>query len=467
MIYYRLIFGGDPEIHLIFAKNLLQGNLLEFNPGYKTGGETSPIYMVLVAGMYLLSGDYAQYVMKLIGVSSFILLAFFIYKSTESKECQIKIFAFALFGSMTFIPFQSMLGMENTLFAAIVLAIIYYSNKGKLPDNAITIIVPLVFLIRPEGIFLAAYFFLKGLVFKNRKLAVVAFLAGLLCALSYAALNHFTGIDSQNAGSIRALTSKINSFEFSIGSTIIYISKKPIIGFVYAWVLLSLFIFHRQKLKYGDYLLLVCFIAIPFGLHLLNILPNVHFSRYVIYCYAVLFFVFAQRILPSLSDKTLIVLSTIFLLIAMLEFSQRKNLSFFNVKDSVEQLRFESIKKNSDYYAALLSKDGKVPIVIATTEVQVRGRLDDRFLVWSLDGITDVALGKFANKSQIDHFSYINHREVKYLEDLPNYNIKRSNLALSNFEFDGAGKSQCLSGIELTKLMNPQLFEISKCRSSQ
>jgi hypothetical protein len=46
---YGWIFGGDPQIHIIFARNLLQGHPLEFNLGYRTGGETSPLYMLVVA----------------------------------------------------------------------------------------------------------------------------------------------------------------------------------------------------------------------------------------------------------------------------------------------------------------------------------------------------------------------------------------------------------------------------------
>ncbi len=57
-VQYYWIFGGDPEIHIIFAKNFLSGHVLEFNPGFKSGGETSPLYMLLVAGMMGLMGVY-------------------------------------------------------------------------------------------------------------------------------------------------------------------------------------------------------------------------------------------------------------------------------------------------------------------------------------------------------------------------------------------------------------------------
>jgi len=46
MYQYMGIFGGDPELHLIFAKNFIAGNWFEFNAGIKSGGHTSPLYML-------------------------------------------------------------------------------------------------------------------------------------------------------------------------------------------------------------------------------------------------------------------------------------------------------------------------------------------------------------------------------------------------------------------------------------
>ena len=42
------IMSGDAEIHLIYAKNFVEGHFLEFNPGYKTGGESSFLYFLIV-----------------------------------------------------------------------------------------------------------------------------------------------------------------------------------------------------------------------------------------------------------------------------------------------------------------------------------------------------------------------------------------------------------------------------------
>jgi hypothetical protein len=42
------------------------------------------------------------------------------------------------------------------------------------------------------------------------------------------------------------------------------------------------------------------------------------------------------------------------------------------------------------------------PVVIATSEVQIRRRLDDRFVIWSRDGITDRALEAHLHGGYLD-----------------------------------------------------------------
>jgi hypothetical protein len=90
-----------------------------------------------------------------------------------------------------------------------------------------------------------------------------------------------------------------------------------------------------------------------------------------------------------MSAKLMLVTCLSFFTISAIEFSQRKSLSQFNIQDSIKQMREQSIKQYSNKLFNELSGDKRAPIVIATTEVQLRGRLDERFLVWSLDGITD------------------------------------------------------------------------------
>lgn len=66
-----ITFGGDPEIHLVFAKNMLAGHPLQFNPGIFSSGETSPLYLTLLAAVLALTGlTLTTLFMKLFGVAS-------------------------------------------------------------------------------------------------------------------------------------------------------------------------------------------------------------------------------------------------------------------------------------------------------------------------------------------------------------------------------------------------------------
>jgi hypothetical protein len=167
--------------------------------------------------------------------------------------------------------------------------------------------------------------------------------------------------------------------------------------------------------------------------------------------------------LPSLSNKVLTILTITFLSIAIIEFNQRQNLSSSNVWDSINQLSHQNIKAYSDRLSNELVTKHDTPVVIATTEVQLRGRLDERFLIWSLDGITDSHLKDFVKDGQIDHFAYINYREIKYLEDLPNYNLNKNKISLSKFNFSKENTSQCLFNIFLTKQQSTSLYEVNRC----
>ena len=52
-------------------------------------------------------------------------------------------------------------------------------------------------------------------------------------------------------------------------------------------------------------------------------------------------------------------------------------------------------------------------IDIGTVEVQIRNLLDNRFRVWSLDGIVDRELNQFKGNDFIDHFKYIDLRDIE------------------------------------------------------
>ena len=47
-------WSGDPEIHVVFAENLLEGYPLQFNKGELTRLETSQIYLIFISFLMLI-----------------------------------------------------------------------------------------------------------------------------------------------------------------------------------------------------------------------------------------------------------------------------------------------------------------------------------------------------------------------------------------------------------------------------
>ena len=87
----------------------------------------------------------------------------------------------------------------------------------------------------------------------------------------------------------------------------------------------------------------------------------------------------------------------------------------------------ENVKKYSDELFKKLAKNETDIVDIGTVEVQIRNRLDNRFRIWSLDGIVDRDLKKFKDKDSINHFNYIDYRDIDYLANLPNLNNQKIN----------------------------------------
>jgi len=123
---YLPAWGGDPEIHIIFAKNLLAGHPLSFNAGEQTSGETSPAYMIIVAVLVgALGPGHAAVAMKVIGGLSSLITAhqIFLHLRWRGVDRSISTFVSLCFLAYPFVLFQGLLGMENMLFT---LAVVFF-----------------------------------------------------------------------------------------------------------------------------------------------------------------------------------------------------------------------------------------------------------------------------------------------------------------------------------------------------
>ena len=72
--------------------------------------------------------------------------------------------------------------------------------------------------------------------------------------------------------------------------------------------------------------------------------------------------------------------------------------------------------------------------------------LDERFVVRSLDGIVDYRLNQFATEWGVDHIGYIREREIEYLLDFPNYNIRDGKFSLADLAGMKVGEEKAAEG---------------------
>ena len=460
-IYQLFLYGnsysGDTQIHLIYAKNFVNGHFLEFNPGYKTGGESSFLYFLMVSLIYKLFGFYTYYGVKLISVLSFIWILYQIYEINPSKSIPIKLIGASLLSVIGRMSSQAMLGMENIFFAAILITFLSKEIKSemKYQNKMIVLKSILLFLLRPEGLAYPLFLSIKSFFNKNKKLLSSAILSFISCGILYIFLSLMSGGDFHNAGSIRKYISilpiyKINNININLLGYNLTFTLRIFRSLLYTYPLIFGLIIFKKYLKRVDLIITITFIILPLFLHLFGFLPTVHFSRYFIYAYSLIFLLFAARIIPNLSKIFIAFLAIIYFSASVYAGSVHNHKFTFNYNklskcsdseinckrtllENIKLTSPENVKKYSDELFKKLAKNESDVIDIGTVKVQIRNRLDNRFRIWSLDGIVDRDLEKFKDKDSINHFNYIDYRDIDYLADLPNFNRSKDDFSLNDF----------------------------------
>ena len=477
LFIFRNLFIGDSEIHLIFAKNFINGHFLEFNPGIKSGGESSFLYFIIVSFLYKLFGIYAAYGMKIISIFSAFWICFQIFDINASKNFFRKIIGASLIACSASFTFQATSGMENIFFCSILLYFISPELKSNLALKNKNVLIKsiILFLIRPEGLLYPFFLLLKSLIIKNKKLFIFSLLAFLSCILVYFLLSIISGGNFHNAGEIRKYISTIPNIGIYLINIFGYqlnINTTLFRSIIYALPILLLLLLFRNTFNKSEYLIFIVFVSIPFFLHFFSFLPNVHFTRYFIYSYSIIFLLFAKKLIPNLSPLFLSFITFLYLFVSInrgltntfkfydCDFSD--NLCQSTVQQTISLASSRNIKEFSDNMYNEFSKTKNQVVNVGATEVNLRLLLDNRFNVWPLDGITDRDLSKFAKKDHIDHFGYLNYREIDVVEDLPNLNKNNQFHSLSDLytllDTDKISKS-CIQ--------NNQDFRTNKCRLDQ
>jgi hypothetical protein len=161
---------------------------------------------------------------------------------------------------------------------------------------------------------------------------------------------------------------------------------------------------------------LCCLVLVPLALHFGNIFPNTHFSRYSLYFWfpTAVAAAAAWRYQPRHAGIALWVITVNFLTIGALERWQRgprRYVANAHLLRTWDATRPGAVARYSDRLCQIVQCEG-APVVIAAREVQLRLRLDQRFVVRSLDGIVDYRLASYIRNKHVDHLGYLSERKV-------------------------------------------------------
>jgi hypothetical protein len=159
--------AGDTVIHLVFAEHALAGHWFEFNRGVSSGGESSPLYMLYVTGLYALVGPRGvPYALQAMGIAAWAALLTGMWKLMRLLGAEHG-WALALVGLVGLMPGSArnaVMGMENAYFAAGVLwwlvSVVHRRwFERLLPwrlELAYGVIGGLLACLRPEGVVVVA-----------------------------------------------------------------------------------------------------------------------------------------------------------------------------------------------------------------------------------------------------------------------------------------------------------------------
>lgn len=429
-VLYWPVFGGDPEIHIIFARNLLRGYPLQFNPGEYTSGETSPLYMVLVAAMDLAVGAYVPLAMKAVGVLGLLALCGLLYRAARQQGASppLALVLGALPVFFPSLPFQALLGMENMLFAASVVLVLQLwldGPRGGRMRLALGLAMLPLFFLRPEAVLLGACLALLGIADRDGRSLVALGLGAAATLAAVLAIEHATGVPLQAPGSLRAAFSRLDGVDLRLFGQPLTLNPKVLQQLAYGAPLAALLAWSRKatRLTRDEAIILAVLYGLPLLLHLFVVFPSTHVSRYFLYANAALLFVFARGMArvevrgQAAAAGILVVLVLLAATVVPYEHRARTAMGMDRVEKSIAELRPGFVVANSDATYEALGRP-PVPVVVALGEVELRGRLDDRFIVRSLDGVVDHRMAEFVHAARIDQVGYLKARKVAFLMDI-------------------------------------------------
>jgi len=183
-VFFHGYLTDDTFIHMQFARNLVEGNGISFNPGERSYGCTSPGWILLLAASGALRPSYFFWA-KLWGVLAGLASIYFFYRLAgillpDRKYAVAATFVWA--GNAWLLRWSNS-GMETSLAAMLVVASLYFHLSNRRVSTAIAL--GLGFLVRPETALLILIVLLDLAVRKRYREALRVGLLAALIALPW------------------------------------------------------------------------------------------------------------------------------------------------------------------------------------------------------------------------------------------------------------------------------------------
>ncbi|MHA1638006.1 MAG: hypothetical protein ACTSUB_08325 [Candidatus Thorarchaeota archaeon] len=189
----------DSWIHLEYARSIFEGRAWQYVPDFPSTGSTSPLWSILLSGLFIFTTDPTGLVWGVMIISILLyiintyIVGLFVTKITESKPIGIvAMFAFVM------IPRNSWLmlsGMEYPIFLFFLfLPLLLIDRPEPRYDLILGFVAGFAFLSRPEGVLVALIIFPLRIIlhlwnrdFSKKRLAsvVMMFVSALLIVLPW------------------------------------------------------------------------------------------------------------------------------------------------------------------------------------------------------------------------------------------------------------------------------------------
>ena len=145
----------DSWIHAVFARNLATGQGFSFNPGERVAGSTAPLYTILLALIYKLTGGELVWPEKILGILCQAASAVLIFLTMLVWDPRGEAKAFLAGAIVAISPpliWASLSGMEIPAYLLLVCLGIYFYAKDR--PVLMTLFWAIGVWVRPDGIFL-------------------------------------------------------------------------------------------------------------------------------------------------------------------------------------------------------------------------------------------------------------------------------------------------------------------------